>query len=398
MKSYYLIGLLALVILINYIDRGAIAFAIEPIKDEFLLNNTEFGFIASAFGIGYLITALVSGWLVDLYGAKKNLAVAVIIWSLAMVLMGFSNGFWMLFLSRVLLGLGEGPVFPALSKFVHDGSTKEVRGKALSFALISVPLATLISSPLITYFIFFFNWRIVFIFLGALGLVWLLLFICYFKFLHRGEGSVEKGNELTKDSISWRYILSHPPLLANYFAMFSFGYTLFFALIWMPGYLQETYQINLKELGQIVMLPWLLSIFGILFGGFFSDWLWKKKKSVYLSRVCMIWVPQLVSCFFFLAIIFIHDLKINLFLLSIGLALTFVLNAPIYALHAEIIKPHVGIGQGIMTGCLAIAGIVSPVVTGWVTQMSGNYNTAFGIILLLMLISSQMIRLSYRYH
>jgi sugar phosphate permease len=117
---WFIVALIFLITIINYFDRSALSYAIGPIKQEFGLNNADFGFIAAAFGVGYVVMTLVGGLLVDHYGSHKIWAGAATSWSLVTMLLGLASSFWMFCLFRALLGLAEGPHFPALTRSITD--------------------------------------------------------------------------------------------------------------------------------------------------------------------------------------------------------------------------------------------------------------------------------------
>lgn len=121
--------------LICYLDRSALAWAITPIKKEFGFTDQDFGFIAGAFGIGYMVITVGGGIIVDRWGAHKVWPAAAILWSACTALMGFASSFWLLFLFRTMLGVAEGPHFPALTRVVADWLPGSERGRATAIGL-----------------------------------------------------------------------------------------------------------------------------------------------------------------------------------------------------------------------------------------------------------------------
>ncbi len=108
--------LIFFITLINFIDRSAISFVIAPLKQEFHLTDAQFGWILSAFGVGYVLLTFIGGWLVDLYGTRYIWPIAAIAWSLCVSLLGIANSFVAFLVIRFLLGVAEGPHFPAMTR------------------------------------------------------------------------------------------------------------------------------------------------------------------------------------------------------------------------------------------------------------------------------------------
>src|SRR4051812_19904240 len=90
-------GLIFIGIVINYLDRSAIAYAIAPIEQFFHISNTEFGLIGSAFAIVYMLTPPLGGMLVDYFGARLIWGIAAIAWAACCVSLGLAAGFWAFF-------------------------------------------------------------------------------------------------------------------------------------------------------------------------------------------------------------------------------------------------------------------------------------------------------------
>ena len=132
MRSQYrwlTLALIVVLIVINYIDRSAIAYAIDPLTKAFGISKSQYGLISSAFSIGYMVFALLSGPLVDRFGARKVLMAGVAVWSVITVITPVAGSFAGLFAARVVLGAGEGPGFPAATRTVSRWLPQKERGK-----------------------------------------------------------------------------------------------------------------------------------------------------------------------------------------------------------------------------------------------------------------------------
>lgn len=401
---WLVIGLAFFITIVNYLDRSALAYAIGPIKAEFGLNDADFGFIASAFGIGYMVMTVGGGILVDHWGARKIWPLAAFLWSTVTALLGISTGFWMLFFFRTMLGIAEGPNFPALSRVVTDWLPMSERARATAFGLVAVPLASVIGAPLISHLIIHLSWKIMFLILGSLGIAWSFIWFWLFRdypencqFVSTAEldiireGTTKRrncsDNELRKHDLSngkttWKFMLLNPALMANNYAFFAFGYLLFFALTWLPEYLELTYGVKLKEIGYFLIAPWLTAAVLLMVAGYVSDWIWLKTGSMRKSRTHIIWICQLASAISFIAVIYTHSLSWTLILLSAGIGLGLMPNAAFYALNSDLARDRAATSLGIMDCFFAAAGILAPALTGLLANATGNFNAAIGLLVL----------------
>ncbi|EQD78730.1 major facilitator family transporter, partial [mine drainage metagenome] len=202
------------------------------------------GFILAAFSLGYMFTTFLGGILADRHGARVTLFWAALLWSLAIGMTGFAAGFAMLVVARVLLGVAEGPNFPAMNRAVADWLSSRERAIALGNALVAVPLALAIGAPIVTQLILHLSWRGMFIVLMLASLLWLPLWWWLFRdfpehsrhvnaaeLAHIRDGAAPELDHAAsarhaarrKTRGLWKFLLRNPTLLANDWAFFVFG-------------------------------------------------------------------------------------------------------------------------------------------------------------------------------
>ena len=383
-------SLIFFITLVNFIDRSAISFVISPLKQEFHFSDTQFGMILSAFGLGYVLLTAFGGWLVDKFGSRMIWPLAAVTWSICVGLLGFAVGFWSFIGLRFLLGVTEGPHFPAMSRSISDWLPSSERARALSLGLVAIPLSSVLGAPITSYLVADFGWRMMFVAISAVGIIW--AFAWYFLFRDKPEDCAYVGTEekqmlqkareeqSSKDgpSIDWRFILTHPALLANNFAYFAFGYMLFFATLWLPGYFLSQHGLNLKSVGWYLTIPWLVASLFLKAGGIISDWLYKKTGSSRLARSHLIWVSQLLAAVFFVILGFTHSLGYSILFLSLGLGFGFMTQPAFFSVNIDVAKGRAASAQGITSSCLSLAErIIAPLLTGWLIDLTGNFQGAF---------------------
>lgn len=408
MKNYrwFIIGLAFIGTIINYLDRGALSYAIGPIQTSFNLNNADFGFIASGFGVGYMIMTLIGGVLVDRFGAHKIWTLAGVLWSIVSILFGAASGLWLFFVLRLLLGVAEGPAFPAFTRVVTDWLPTSQRARALAAGLAAVPFASVVGAPLISWLIIAFDWRIMFFALGCAGITWALAWYRFFTdspaentyFSHeeliklRQEITIAPTGESPDSPVmkktSWKFMLFNPSLVVNNYAFFSFGYLLFFAMTWLPGYFEQVYNLKLHKIALFLILPWLLGTILILLGGVLSDWIWQKTGSIRLSRSHLIWICQVLSALCFIPVIIFHSLTVAIIFISLAVGIGLMPNAAFYAINADLARDRAATSLGIMDCGFALAGILAPAITGILSHLLGGFTAAIGLLIILSLSSA----------
>ncbi|THD10797.1 MFS transporter [Metallibacterium scheffleri] len=409
---WLVVALIFFITVINYIDRSAIAYAIGDIAralhfgqhDKDLLN----GFILAAFSLGYMFTTFLGGILADRHGARVTLFWAALLWSAAIGMTGFAVGFAMLVVARVLLGVAEGPNFPALNRAVADWLSSRERAIALGNALVAVPLALAIGAPIVTQLILHVSWRGMFIVLMLASLLWLPLWWWLFRdfpehskhvnaaeLAHIRDGAAPELDHAAsarhaarrKTRGLWKFLLRNPTLLANDWAFFVFGYFLFFFMTWLPSYLQQTYGLKLAAVGWFSVLPWLTAALMLWGTGYLSDWLLRRTGRLRVARSHVIWVTQLLAGLCILPVIFVHRLDVALVFITLAVGLGMSSNACFYAVNVDVARARSGTALGVMDTFFALAGFIAPVLTGWLVGISGHYTAAFALLAVLALSS-----------
>lgn len=383
--------------LVNFIDRSAISFVIDPLKQEFHFTDTQFGMILSAFGIGYILLTLLGGWLVDLWGTRFVWPVAAVSWSLCVGFLGIASGFWGFVALRFLLGVAEGPHFPAMTRSISNWLSPRERARALSLGLVAIPLSAVIGAPLTSYLVSDYGWRAMFFIISSAGILWAVAW--YWLFRDRPEDSPRVNEAEVRyisppsvmgkkgSSMSWKFVFVHPALIANNIGYFAFGYLLFFATLWLPGYFLSQHGLNLKSVGWYLTIPWLVGAIFLKAGGILSDYLYKKTGSSRLARSHVIWSSQLLAAICFVILSFTHSLPSSIFFLSLGIGFGLMPQPAFFSVNIDVAKERAGSAQGVTSSCLSLAGIIAPVMTGWLIDLTGNYQGAFLLLAGLTMIS-----------
>ena len=164
--------LLAVITTINYIDRSVFGVVAPVVRDQFGINDADYGLITSGFLLAYGVGQLISGPLIDRLGTKRAFELAVVFWSAATVLHALGRGVWSFFTMRVVLGLAEAANFPAASKAVAQWFPANERATAVAIFMLGAGLGAIITPPLTVWIMQTLSWQWAFIIPGSLGLIW----------------------------------------------------------------------------------------------------------------------------------------------------------------------------------------------------------------------------------
>lgn len=384
---WFIILLLFMICVINYIDRASLSFAIPIIDHEFHFSEKEKGLLLGAFGIGYIFSTFIGGILADKYGAKVTLAYSAILWSIATILFAVSNHFMTFIFSRILLGFSEGPVFPCLARAIQDWLPKQQRVRALSVSLMSVPFSLAISGPIVSELIIFTSWRETYIILGLISICWIPFWLYYFtnqakdsRFVNTAEkqyiGNPPKPQK--NEPIHFIDILKNKTLMVNNLAFLNFGFYLFFFITWLPSYLETQFHLSIRGTAYFTVIPWLTALFFMYIIGHISDQLLIKTQSYRIARTYPILIMQCLQACCLIPLL-IWSQNITIVLISICLAVGFTMgpNGIYFSINSDITQSRSASSAGIMDLFFASAGFIAPTLTGVILNDTQNYNMVF---------------------
>ena len=364
------VGLAFTLSLLNYLDRVVISYAIGPIQKDFGIDNADFGLAMSLFAAGALAVNGISGVLLDRYGARRIWILGLILWSIAMFLLGWIHYWWLFLAFRVVLGMGEGVNFPAMNRAIADWVPREKATRATSFALLGVPGALLIGGPLFSLVIDRFGWRETFMALGAVGFILMLAWLIFYRDPPKRETSTAPA--LAEYSV----VLRNPTLLATAWSFFGFGAILFFGITWIPGYFEHEFNLKLTAIGWFTTMPWAFSIIGMVLIGTLSDRLFIASGDIRRARIHPIWILQLLAAASFIPLASVTSSDWAIFWLTLGIGFSMSANGLYYSICTDLFSKSAGAATGIIVTFFSASGVLTPFLIGWLTDTTGSFDTA----------------------
>lgn len=173
--------LLLLIGIVNYLDRSALSIANTSIQKDMLISPSQMGILLSAFSLAYAFAQLPLGIIIDRLGSKISLGAALLTWSVAQSVSGLVNSFAGFIGLRIVLGVGEAPMFPSAAKALSEWFEAEKRGTPTGIVLSSTCIGPCLAPPLLTLFMINFGWRGMFVITGLIGIVLAACWLMFYK-------------------------------------------------------------------------------------------------------------------------------------------------------------------------------------------------------------------------
>ena len=303
---WWIVSLIFLATLINYIDRLTISVLAPVITRDLGLSNTEFGGVVTWFLLAYTISQSVSGKLYDRIGTRLGFTFSIVTWSAAAAAHAFARGLMSLSALRFVLGFGEAGNWPGAAKAVAEWFP--VRQRALGMAIFNsgAAIGSIVAPPLIIWLQLRYGWQTTFLVTGALGFFWLALWLVFYQppDRHRwitaeeralireapeAEGGAEAATTVESQATPrWRDLLRHKQVWAIVLARFFTDPVWWLYITWLPLYLYSARGFSLKEIGLFAWVPYVAADAGSLLGGWSSGYLISRGWSVDRARKVVI--------------------------------------------------------------------------------------------------------------
>lgn len=398
MKKYQRITVVFLLLIgiVNYLDRSALSIANTSIQKDMMISPSQMGILLSAFSIAYAFAQLPMGMIIDRLGSKIALGASLLGWSVAQAAFGMVNSFAGFMGLRVLLGIGEAPMFPSAAKALSEWFDANERGTPTGVVWSSTCLGPCLAPPLLTLFMVNFGWRGMFIITGVIGVVLALCWLTFYKSKARylaelaaegkplpsGQQAPAAAAQAPKASYfaGWLDLFKHRSTWGAVLGFMGVIYMLWLHLTWLPGYFEREHGLDLYKTAWVVSLAYGFGAAGTIVAGRFCDLLVKRGMSVLASRKFSVITGLVLAALFTLPLSFVTGLTGCVILLCLALFSINMASATAWMIVNTIVdSQRVASFGSIQNFGGYIAGSVAPIVTGFSIQYSGSFTTAFMI-------------------
>jgi ACS family D-galactonate transporter-like MFS transporter len=395
---YQILFVLCAMYFISYIDRVNISVAAPIIRKELGLTPTQLGLIFSSFAYPYAATQIYGGWLADRYGPRLILTILSTIWAAATILTGLAGSVASLVLCRLLVGIGEGGAFPTATRAFTFWTPVRERGRARGLAQGSSRLGGALTPPIVLFIVASYGWRASFVVLGAVSFVWTIVWIAFFRNSpaeHPSIGAEElaeigalvpvtPGGKQLKTP--WRQLVSRMWLVTV--VDFCYGWSLWVFLTWLPSYLSDARHFPLSQMALMTMLPLMGGVVGDLVGGFASDVIYNKTGNLRLARRAVLVVGLAGAFLFILPAVMTQSAVSAVWYLALAFFFLEITNPVLWTLPLDIAPRYSGSAGGMMNTGFGVAGMISPLVFGFLIERTGSYQLPFFLSAGLLLIGA----------
>jgi len=388
---YEILALLAVGTMINYLDRTVLGIAAPQLTKELGIGAAVMGIMFSAFSWTYAASQIPGGIFLDRFGSKLTYYFAMTFWSVFTLAQGLVHGVGSLLACRLGLGVSESPCFPTNSRVVATWFPQRERALATGTYTVGEYIGLACFSPLLFALMGAYGWRSLFFVVGAAGIVFGFVWWLFYREPHEHPRAnaaeieyIEAGGGLTRDernrarassSFSWSTIgelLKHRQLTGICLGQFAGNSTLVFFLTWFPTYLATERHMGWLKIGFFAILPFIAASIGVMFGGWLSDSLLRRGKSANVARK----LPIITGLLLASTIVLANYVKSDTVVIAIMSVAFFAqgMAALGWTLVSDIAPEGLlGLTGGIFNFAANLAGIVTPLVIGFIVAATGSF-------------------------
>jgi MFS family permease len=371
--------LLGLGILVNYFDRVNLSIAHDALQKAFGISDIVFGYLLGAYSWTYAAMQLPSGTLLDRFGVRRVMLVAILLWALASGLAAVAPTILFLFAARFLLGIGEAPTFPACAKAIGLWFPPAERGVPTATFDAAAKLAIGLGTPILGLILLHFGMRANFAATAFLSALYALLFALIYRdpasgeVFHSDSPRAEKAVGLTLSDL-----LRQRKVLAIAIGSGAYNYCFYLLLTWMPFYLQKGLKMSSRQAVLWSAVPWLVAaVVGFAGGGILTDALVSRGYDASKVRKSILVIGTGMGLFV-LAPAFFQQPQAVLICLSLALSGLAAASPVLWSLPSLLAPPEsTGRVGAIMNQSNQIAAIVAPIATGYISTWTHSFAAAF---------------------
>jgi MFS family permease len=382
-SRYQVLGLLAVVAAIAYVQRAAISVPAAEIADDLQFGNLarDMGRVQSAWYLCYALMQLPSGWFADRVGSRRAIVVLALLWSCATLLSGLATDFTSLLLLWGLMGAAQAGAFPCAAKAIGQIFPEAERARASGLLACGMAVGGAIAPVLTATFLELVSplseelstarWRLLFASYAVPGVLWAVGFLVL---VPAKQLPAVRSSTASHQRIDWTRLFRSGSLALLCAQQFFRAAGMVFFLTWFPVFLQQTRGVSSLQSGVLTTIAGVGGALGSVSGGFFSDWMYRRTGNARLSRQGIAVAGMSICSGLIVASYFVADVNSSIALISLGAFCATFGGISGYTVAISFGGRHVATVFSTMNMCGNIGAALFPITAGWLVGLTGNWN------------------------
>ncbi len=314
---WFIVSLVAVATVINYIDRNALGIMWPGISEELGLGKDDYALIMSIFMVGYAFGQTLFGKIFDAMGTRFAFVLAIVVWSAAVAAHAFVRTAMAFSVVRFIMAFGEAGNWPGATKANAEWFPIKERALAQGIFNAGASVGAVVSAPLIALLYVYIGWKATFIAIAGVGLIWIIPWLIIYRsgpathewlseeereYILSGQKTVgESGAEVDSYQPSWLEMMKYRQSWSVIASRFFLDPIWWLFVAWLPLFLQETLGFDVKQIGMFGWVPYVGAAVGSIGGGWLagklirSGWSVNKTRKFTIALGGVIMLPSLIA-------------------------------------------------------------------------------------------------------
>jgi len=385
--------------MITYLDRACIATLAPGIMRDLGLTTVQMGYVFTVFQLAYALFEIPTAWWADRKGTRLVLTRIVLWWSAFTAATGAAFGYPAMLAIRFLFGMGEAGAWPSVARTFSRWIPRRERGTVQGVFFAGAHLVGGLTPALVLYLLGFLHWRMIFVAFGAVGLVWVAVWLVWFRndpSEHPAVNAAELQtivSERPPDSGHvagleyWRALAGSRNMLALCVMYIPNCMIFYFCITWLPTYLKQRHGFDATSLGIFAGLPLVVSMPGDLLGGVLTDRL-ASRFGLRIGRCGLGAIAYFVAGLALLGAAASSAPMVAATLIALATGLTMFTLGAAWGTVIEVGRNHVGVVGATMNSVGNLAAMLNPLIVAYSVQWFASWNLPLYIMGALFLIGA----------
>ena len=385
--------------MITYLDRACIATLTPGIVHDLGLTTVQMGYVFTVFQLAYALFEIPTAWWADRKGTRLVLSRIVLWWSCLTAATGGAFSYPVLLVVRFLFGVGEAGAWPCVARTFSRWIPARERGRVQGVFFAGAHLVGGLTPALVLWLLRFLSWREIFVSFGALGFLWLAMWLTWFRndpAEHPAVNAAELQTIVSERPADcghsagltyWRTLIANRNMMALCVMYIPNCMIFYFCITWLPTYLRQRHGFDATSLGIFAGLPLIVSMPGDLLGGLVTDRL-ASRYGLRLGRCGLGAVAYVVAGLALLAAAASSTPVMAASLIAVATGLTMFTLGAAWGTVIEIGRNHVGVVGATMNSIGNLAAMLNPLIVAYSVQWFGNWNLPLYLMGVLFLVGA----------
>lgn len=396
-KAWGFTALLMLLYIVNWGDKAVFGLIAQPLKEDLGLSASQIGLVGSAFFLTFTVGGLFAGLINKWLSLRWALVLLSLGWAASMVPLVVVAGFAMLLISRMVLGMFEGPSSALIHTGVYSWHPPAKRGLPSACLTSAASIAKIVVAPSLVLVVVNWGWRAALLTLAGVGILWCALWLLTWregpyggqKAAGADTADADAANVETaggdQDRVPWSTILLAPTFLGGALAVFSMYSLVTVVLTWLPSYFEVGLGYSRVQAGAMFGFPSIAAMVFLFLSTAIGDKLLVRGASSRILRGILPSAGLLLCGLTLVTLPFVQIPVVAVVVVSVGYGIGSIVFPLYNAGLSEICPPKQLAGAlGVFLAIMSTGGLIAPYLTGLLVDAASDpaagYALAFQIM------------------